>query len=546
MGEAASLVGSLPPTVAAEAERVRGGLLAKLGRTDEGRRHLERAVRILSIVGSAHSEQHARKQLASLPRTSLNPKVPLDRGGILDAAAILDLASQPELLGREALAVIAELDCAAGAALVATSNGRPLTVLARHQWTAIEARDISRAIEPVQRMAVGETRGRRFYVAAVAKTDLPSRDALAAVRRLVTAAVEIATHRRQDQRQRALLPLEPAGLSDGVFLSDEMLKVVAVARRVAASELPVLITGETGTGKEVLARLIHAASDRCKQSFVAFNCTGLTRDTAESQLFGHRRGAFTDAREDASGVIRGVSGGTLMLDEIGELDLAIQPKLLRFLESGEVQPVGEPRPETANVRVIAATNAAIDSHVRSGRFREDLFYRLNVIRLRVPPLRERREEIPSLVQHFIRRYERELRRDSIDISPAAIRCLLVYDWPGNIRQLANEVRRAVAMAESHETITPDDLSAEVLAAREHQPSNGNVSASGSSNAGGVTIRIDQPLAAAIEQVERAMIGHALHQADGRVNTAAETLGLSRKGLFLKRRRLDIRAEARTR
>ena len=165
----------------------------------------------------------------------------------------------------------------------------------------------------------------------------------------------------------------------------------------------------------------------------------------ESQLFGHRRGAFTGAQDDALGVIRAATGGTLLLDEIGELELSVQPKLLRFLDRKEVHPLGEPKPVNVDVRVIAATNADIDQFVRDGRFREDLFYRLNVIRLHVPPLRERREEIPPLIHHFLRQFGTEVGRPHLKMTDSALKCLLLYEWPGNVRRLANEVRRAVAL-----------------------------------------------------------------------------------------------------
>ena len=218
-----------------------------------------------------------------------------------------------------------------------------------------------------------------------------------------------------------------------------------------------------------------------------------------------------------------------MLDEIGELDPSIQPKLLRFLDSGEVQPVGEPRPVPTDVRIIAATNVAIDTLVRERRFREDLFYRLNVVRLRIPPLRDRREEIPPLVRHFLRRYGREMNRGGLELSRDTQTCLLLYDWPGNVRQLANEIRSFVAMAEPDDTITPYQLSPEVRAAP--------------SDPVELALRIDQPLSSAVEQLERAMIHQAIQKAGGRVDMAAKLLGLSRKGLFLKRRRLGIDAEA---
>ena len=547
MEEVAALSGACPPSVSAEIDRVKGDLLARLGEPADSLRHLGRAVRVLSVVGSASARAQAEAALARVrllpPET---PPVTATRPGVVDVAALLDLAPNPELLGREALALITDLECAQGVALVATSNGLPLEVLAHHGWSATEARGIARATEPDRRLALGELRGRRFYLTVAAKTNITARAALGGIRTFVETAVTLEGYRREEQRQAALMPFEPSGEPDAVFLSDEMLKVVAVARRIAADNLPVLITGETGTGKEVLARVIHAASDRAEQAFVAFNCTGLPRDTAESQLFGHRRGSFTDAREDAAGIIRGAAGGTLMLDEIGELDPSIQPKLLRFLDSGEVQPVGEPRPVSVDVRVIAATNVAIDRLVREGRFREDLFYRLNVVRLRIPPLRERREEIPPLARHFLRRYGREMKRGGLDLSREALTCLLVYDWPGNVRQLANEIRGFVAMAEPHDTITPHQLSPEVRAAPETARPDRSDRVTAERAQGDpdeLAIRIDQPLSSAIEQLERAMIHRAIRDAGGRVNTAAMQLGLSRKGLFLKRRRLGIDPEA---
>ena len=542
--EITALSGRCPPSISAEMDRVKGDLLARLGGPPDGRRHLERAVRVLSVVGSASAIEQAEGTLArvcSLPSEA--PPVKAAPPGVVDAAALLDLSPNPELLGREALTLISDLDCARRAALVVTSSGVPLEVLAHHGWSAAKAREVARATEPGKRLALGELRDRRFYLTVTPKTDIASRDALGGIRTLVETAVALEDHRREERRQASLMPFEPTGEPDGVFLSDEMLGIVSMARRIAADDLPVLITGETGTGKEVVARLIHNASNRSEQAFVAFNCTGLHRDTADSQLFGHRRGSFTDAREDASGVIRGAAGGTLLLDEIGELDRSIQPKLLRFLETGDVQPLGEPKPVPADVRIIAATNVAIDTLVREGQFREDLFYRLSVVRLRIPPLRERKEEIPPLVRHFLRRYRREMKKDGLELSQDALTCLLLYDWPGNVRQLANEVRRVVAMAEPDDTVTPYQLSPEIRAAPGTARNGRNTGERAPADPDELAIRIDQPLSSAVEQLERAMIRRAIKEGNSRMNTAAKLLGLSRKGLFLKRRRLGIDTES---
>ncbi len=186
-----------------------------------------------------------------------------------------------------------------------------------------------------------------------------------------------------------------------------------------------LITGESGTGKEILARAIHRYSPRADKPFVPFNCTAIPRDLLESQLFGHRRGAFTGADRDSPGLIRTAKDGTLFLDEIGEMSLDLQPKLLRFLESGEISPLGEPTPLTVDVRIVAATNSNVEQLVHEGRFREDLFYRLNVVRLTIPPLRERRDEIPALVHHFVARAAAEFSKGRVRLAEETMEYLLL-------------------------------------------------------------------------------------------------------------------------
>jgi hydrogenase-4 transcriptional activator len=232
--------------------------------------------------------------------------------------------------------------------------------------------------------------------------------------------------------------------------------------------------------------------------------------------------------------VRAAAGGTLFLDEIGEAPLDVQPKLLRFIESGEIHPVGEPHPAKADVRVIAATNLDLDAAVASGRFREDLFYRLNIVRLHLPPLRERRVEIPVFAQHYLRKHARDLNKGDLRLAEETVEYLLLYNWPGNVRQLANEMRRLAALAETDAVLMPEHLSAEIVAARRTIPASERTLDSHE-----LVVRLDQPLAAATEHLERAMIPFALARCAGRVEDAARHLGLSRKGLYLKRLRLGL-------
>ena len=225
---------------------------------------------------------------------------------------------------------------------------------------------------------------------------------------------------------RSLEPLLPGFLS----ASAAMTRVVDQVQRLQGNELTVLITGESGTGKELIARAIHVGSHRSAAMFLPYNCTTTGRDLADSQLFGHRRGSFTGAVADQPGLVRTAAGGTLFLDEIGDLPLDVQPKLLRFLEQSEIMPIGETRPQRVDVRVLAATNADLEQRVAEGKFREDLYYRLSVIRIHVPPLRERQEEIPHLSTFFLREASERLGKHEIQLSSDTLDMFSQYWWPG--------------------------------------------------------------------------------------------------------------------
>ena len=305
--------------------------------------------------------------------------------------------------------------------------------------------------------------------------------------RIVRAAFALEHFKASAQDRTAFWPPEEdSGEGGAVFLSPEMRTLADTATRVAATDVPVLITGETGTGKEVFARLIHSRSPRAKKPFLPFNCATVPREMMDSQLFGHRRGAFTGAIDNFNGVIRSARGGTLLLDEIGDLGLDSQPKLLRFLESGELLPLGESSPVQADVRVIAATNADLDAAVSNGRFREDLYYRLNIIQLRLPPLRQRRMEIPSLCRRYLQMFATQFNKGELRLGEETLERLVLFSWPGNIRQLANEMRRLAALAEPRALLMPNALSPEIYEASDQvvppQPA----------ESGRLTVRLDQP------------------------------------------------------
>jgi two-component system response regulator AtoC len=226
--------------------------------------------------------------------------------------------------------------------------------------------------------------------------------------------------------------------------SEAMQSVADLVAKVAATTATILLRGESGVGKEIVARAVHTASPRAKQPFVKVNCAALPGELLESELFGHERGAFTGAYREKPGKFEIAHRGTLFLDEIGELPLGLQAKLLHVLQDGEFARVGGARLLRRDVRIVAATNADLEAAIAAGRFREDLYYRLKVIEVRIPPLRERREEIPALVEHFMAKFEREYGRQ-LPLSPPAMQALVEYDWPGNVRELENVLKRAIVL-----------------------------------------------------------------------------------------------------
>jgi transcriptional regulator with PAS, ATPase and Fis domain len=305
-----------------------------------------------------------------------------------------------------------------------------------------------------------------------------------------------------------------------VGTSEAVRGMLQIVDRVTATEVPVLLLGESGSGKELVARAIHHNGSRAKKPFVSENCAAIPEPLLESALFGHVRGAFTGAQRARSGLFEVADGGTLFLDEIGEMSLGMQTKLLRTLQSGEVRPVGSEGVRFVDVRVIGATHRDLSALVASGKFREDLFYRLNVISVRVPPLRERFGDVSLLIQHFLKLHAGARK---VTIERAAMDALCIFAWPGNVRQLENEVRRALVLAD--DTIRLEHLSRDIAQA---------------ARPGRAADEFD--LRGRVDALEADLVRAALRRTDGNQTRAAELLGLSRFGLQKMMKRLEIRQE----
>ena len=344
----------------------------------------------------------------------------------------------------------------------------------------------------------------------------------------VKAVIDKALERRllvQENKQLRAELTERHTVGGIIGRSERMREVFDLVRRVARTRTNVLILGESGTGKELVARAIHDQSERAERPFLVINCAAIPENLLESELFGHKRGTFTGATADREGLFAAADGGTLLLDEIGELPLAMQVKLLRVLQERKVKAVGDLREVAIDVRVVAATNRDLEAEVRSGGFREDLYYRLNVISIELPPLRERPSDIPLLAHHFLRKYATEFCKQVTDISPDALQLLLAWPFTGNVRELENVIERAVALEEDDQ-ITVRSLPAHLR--KRPEPA----------SATGPELELPDHgvnLEGVVDDVERKLITQALERTGGRKKEAARLLGISFRSL---RYRLD--------
>jgi two-component system response regulator AtoC len=327
--------------------------------------------------------------------------------------------------------------------------------------------------------------------------------------------------KRENKRLREVLEKGADSFEGMIGRSPAMGRVYDLVRRVAAIKSTVLVTGESGTGKELVAGAVHRLSPRNVREFVAVNCAAIPANLLESELFGYVRGAFTDAVRTRPGLFEEASGGTLFLDEIGEMPVDLQIKLLRVLEEGAVRRLGDSKTVPVDTRVIAATAKDLKAECRTGRFREDLFFRINVLPIKVPPLRERREDIPLLVRHFTARSAASAGKVPPSVSPEAMRRLLDYDWPGNVRELENTIERAVVLADGP-VISTEQLPDEAFSAA--VPGNADA---GAPDEGGLSLKVST------ERLEREFIARALRFTGGNRTRAAELLEISLRSLVYK-------------
>jgi DNA-binding NtrC family response regulator len=526
INELAGLLGSNPsPNQFVEYELAIGGVLCASGRPEESLHHSQRALRVYRTLGCNTGQLGSSTALTFLRQNSSSTESHSRVAHVFqELACLLMHSGRPELVASSLLVILQNSGAIAAARAVSRGADNSEEVLG--EWGTITAP------ATIRTFALGTSRERAVELCVQPLPDIEAQATVNSIGFIIIATQEIERARLEREERLTLWPVDelPAEDDDSV-VAGRMREVMLYARKIAPSTATVLITGESGTGKEVLARAVHRYSLRSKKPFVPFNCTAVPRELIESHLFGFKRGAFTGADRDNPGLIRAAKDGTLFLDEIGELSLDLQPKLLRFIESGEINPLGEASPFSVNVRIVAATNANLKKLVEDGRFREDLYYRLSVVPIELPPLRERREEIAPLAQHFALKWSHEMGKGCIRVAEDLLAHLAVYSWPGNIRQLSNEINRMVAMAEPDARLTLDHLpralrmETEQLKRREHGLE--------------VAVPLDDSLDNALSVVEREMIKVALRQNNGRVEAAAKALGISRKGLYLKRQRLGL-------
>jgi Nif-specific regulatory protein len=486
--------------------------LAALGSTERLARNLNALLLISSAIGSLHDEESLPWQLLGM----IFDVIPAERGAVLlmehDSSEVRQQVAWDRVQGPD----------------------HPVHVSQRVVHRVVEEkmplRNRGKDAEPrktficAPMLAKNRVLGMIYLEsgAGVAEFTREDLELLAAIAGLGVIGIENARHFERLSSENQRLRAEVSLTHDMVGRSARMREVYQFVERVAASDSTVLIYGESGTGKELAARAIHKNSARKDQAFVGLNCAALTETLLESELFGHEKGAFTSAVSQKKGYLEVAEGGTIFLDEIGELSPVLQAKLLRVLQEREFVRVGGTRPIKIDVRFLAATNKDLQKCVREDKFRADLYHRLNVISLTLPPLRERREDIAELAEHFVVRHAKRCKRHVTGISEAALACLQRYDWPGNIRELENAMERAVVIGNS-DKILPEDLPESLQDAAEDEVA-------------GAPTRYHE----AIRELKKKMILSALDQGGGNITEAAKLLGVHANYLHRLIRNLELR------
>lgn len=540
------------------------------------KRHLASAADIFKKLRLSEHSKQVNKELERLEtigapkRSTPNEKRVNSVVSQLLTVRLAEATASRELLFRELVAVLQQESNAKKIVIAQYNEQKRLYPFITHGYSPPESNDLSvrlnnaiakneeKEFARAKNIAVFHLRGSAAQPAVLVISPqsgavLSDDTSLAPLLRVVELGMDVIALRERDKSQPTETDSSPYtsnSLMPGfIHSSPAMTALVEEVYKIRSSDVTVLVTGESGTGKELVSRAIHTLSNRKDKIFVPFNCTAVPKELAEGHLFGYKKGAFTGAVADSPGTIRTADGGTLFLDEVGDLPIDVQPKLLRFLQEGEIQPLGEKKPIKVDVRIIAATNMPLEEKVADGSFREDLYYRLNVIRLRVPPLRERRAEIPPMVNYYVNHYSARFGKHDVTFTPQTIDMLMVCNWEGNVRQLCNEIQRIVARAVDGEVVTPDHLSPELKrSAKPLTPfdisSNvkpiasydGTFSPFTSISAGGT-------LEEAVSELEMQLIRSALSRHNWNISRVASELGLTRRGLYLKLSRYGIEKAA---
>ena len=537
---------------------------------ERARKNLLTANEIFRKLGVRTLSDITEKLLEKLKTAAAPPKRVNSASSQLLMLRLAEATASRELLFRELVAILQQESKAHKIIIAEMNEQKNFYPFITHGYVPHESKELVAKIEEAHRkndtehfaklknlkifnLRAPSSAPAFLIIAPSASAVLNDGGSLQPLLRVVELGMDVCALRDKDKFQHSdqeASPFTSNSLMPGfIHSSPAMTSLVEEVYKIRSSDVTVLVTGESGTGKELVSRAIHTISSRKDKVFVPFNCTAVPKELAEGHLFGYKKGAFTGAVTDSPGIIRAADGGTLFLDEIGDLPLDVQPKILRFLQEGEVQPLGEKRPVKVDVRIIAATNMPLEEKVADGSFREDLYYRLNVIRLRVPPLRERRSEIPPMINYYINQYSARFGKRDITITPQTIDLLMVCDWAGNVRQLCNEIQRVVARAEDGEKITPEHLSADLKRSAKPIASfaeNGNIKPIASYDSAFSSFNIGTPsgtLEEAVSELETQMIKASLSRHRWNISRVAVELGLTRRGLYMKIARYGIEKAA---